>query len=162
MAYEEDKESMKKLMVLLCAGILLAGCGGKKEEAKTEEKRETKVCTVEQSGIKMEMGASAVNDIIDKVDVTMYIPLQGVDESAITDELKAQMEEAALKQYNLNKGEGVDVVTDVKDGNLSVKVSIDMNKASDQAKKVLNLENAKDSKLTDFVKSAEASGATCK
>lgn len=162
MAYEEDKESMKKLMVLICAGILLAGCGGKKEEAKTEENRETKVCTVEQSGIKMEMGASAVNDIIDKVDVTMYIPLQGVDESAITDELKAQMEEAALKQYNLNKGEGVDVVTDVKDGNLSVKVSIDMNKASDQAKKVLNLENAKDSKLTDFVKSAEASGATCK
>ena len=49
---EEDKDSMKKLMVLLCAGMLLAGCGSKKEEAKTDENRESKVCTIEQAGIK--------------------------------------------------------------------------------------------------------------
>lgn len=153
---------MKKLMVLLCAGILLAGCGSKKEEAKTDENRESKVCTIEQAGIKMELGASAVDDIIDKVDVNIIVPLQGVSESAITDELKAQMEEAALKQIGLSKGEGVDVETEAKDGNLSVKVSIDMNKASDEAKKVLNLENAKESKLSDFVKNAEAGGASCK
>ena len=67
---------MKKLMVLLCAGMLLAGCGSKKEEAKPEENRESKVCTMEQSGIKMELGASALNDIIDKVDVKVIVPLQ--------------------------------------------------------------------------------------
>lgn len=66
---------MKKLMVLLCAGMLLAGCGSKKEEAKTDENRESKVCTIEQAGIKMELGASAVDDIIDKVDVKIIVPL---------------------------------------------------------------------------------------
>ena len=153
---------MKKLMVLLCAGMLLAGCGSKKEEAKPEENRESKVCTMEQSGIKMELGASALNDIIDKVDVKVIVPLQGVSESAVTDTLKAQMEEAALKQIGLSKGGGVDVETEAKDGNLSVKVTIDMNKASAEAKKVLNLEDAKESKLSDFVKAAEATGASCK
>lgn len=162
MVYEEEKVSMKKLMVLLCAGVLLAGCGSKKEEAKTEENRESKVCTLEQAGIKMEIGASAVNDLIDKVDVTVAVPLQGVDESAITDELKAQMEEAALTQIGLEKGDGVDVSTDVKDGTLAVKVSLDINKASDKAKKALNLDEAAESKLSDFVKNAEAGGATCK
>lgn len=40
MVNEEDKESMKKLMVILCAGLLLAGCGSKKEEDKgTAENR---------------------------------------------------------------------------------------------------------------------------
>lgn len=149
---------MKKLMVLLCAGMLLAGCGSKKEEAKTDENRESKVCTIEQAGIKMELGASAVDDIIDKVDVKIIVPLQGVSESAVTDEMKSQLEEAALKQAGLSKGDGVDVETDVNDGNLSVKVSIDINKASDEAKKALNLDDAKDSKLSDFVKNAEAGG----
>lgn len=153
---------MKKLMVLLCAGMLLAGCGSKKEEAKTDENRESKVCTIEQAGIKMELGASAVDDIIDKVDVKIIVPLQGVSESAVTDEMKSQLEEAALKQAGLKKGDGVDVETDVNDGNLSVKVSIDINKASDEAKKALNLDDAKDSKLSDFVKNAEAGGASCK
>lgn len=153
---------MKKLMVLLCAGVLLAGCGGKKENAKTEENRESKVCTLEQSGIKMEMEASAVNDIIDMVDVTVNVPLQGVDASAITDELKSQIEEAALQQIGFKKGEGVDLTTDFKEDSLAVKISIDMNKASEDAKKVLNLDSSKENKLSDFVKSAEADGATCK
>lgn len=156
---------MKKLMVLLCAGLLLAGCGSKKEEDKgTAENRESKVCTLEQSGVKMEIGASAVDDIIDKVDVTIALPLEsmGVSESAITDEIKEQMETAALKQIGLDKGEGVDVTTDAKDGNLSVKVSVDINKASDEAKKLLNLEQAGESKLSEFVKTAETNGATCK
>jgi len=43
-----------------------------------------------------------------------------------------------------------------------VKFSIDINKASDEAKKALNLDDAKDSKLSDFVKNAEAGGASCK
>lgn len=152
-------------MVLLCAGLLLAGCGSKKEDDKSAaENRESKVCTIEQSGVKMEIGASAVDDIIDKVDVTIILPLEsmGVSESAITDELKAQMETAALNQIGLDKGEGVDVATDAKDGNLSVKVSVDINKASDEAKKLLNLEQAGESKLSEFVKTAETNGATCK
>lgn len=165
MVNEEDKESMKKLMVILCAGLLLAGCGSKKEEDKsTAENRESKVCTLEQSGVKMEIGASAVDDIIDKLDVTVIFPLSamGVDESTITDDMKAQMETAALKQIGVDKGEGIDVTTDLKDGNLSMKVAIDINKASDEAKKILNLEEAGESKLSDFVKSAEANGASCK
>lgn len=156
---------MKKLMVVLCAGLLLAGCGSKKEEETgTTENRESKVCTLEQAGVKMEIGASAVDDIIDKVDVTVFVPLKasGLDESAITDEMKKTMEEAALKQMGVEKGEGVDIATETKDGDLAVSVSIDMNKASDATKKALNLEEAGDSKLSDFVKNAESGGATCK
>lgn len=72
------------------------------------------------------------------------------------------METAALNQIGLDKGEGVDVATDAKDGNLSVKVSVDINKASDEAKKLLNLEQAGESKLSEFVKTVETNGATCK
>lgn len=152
---------MKKLMVLLCAGLLLAGCGGK-EESKPEENRETKVCTLEASGINMEINASAVDDIIDKIEVAITMPLDGVDEDTITDEMKTQMEEAALAQYGVEKGEGVEVSTDFSDGKLTVKVGMDIANASDKTKEALGLDKAGDQKLSEFVAEAEKNGATCK
>lgn len=130
-------------------------------KAQSKDRHESEVCTLEQSGNKMEIGVSAINNIINKISVTVFVPLDGVAESAITDELKAQIEEAALNEIGVSKGEGVGIETDIKNGNISVKVTIDINKASDATKKALNLDNAKESKLSDFVKSAEAGGATC-
>ena len=85
---------MKKLLCAAFAVLVLAGCSG---GAKTE----TKTCSMEQSGFKMDATFTAEDDSITKtsVKVTMDLSSAGLgDDTKLTDDQKKQLETAVFNQ----------------------------------------------------------------
>ena len=116
--------------------------------------RDMKVCTFygQSSGDKVIISTPAVSNIINEISINVIYSVQnlGFEESAITDDIKKQWEEAILKEMNVKMGDGVNTETDVKDGYVSIDILIDTNKAKFE-----------ETKLSDFIKTVEAEGAVC-
>ncbi|MCR0422162.1 DUF1307 domain-containing protein [[Clostridium] innocuum] len=95
---------MKKLLCAAFAVLVLAGCSG---GAKTE----TKTCSMEQSGMKMDATFTAEDDKITKtsVKVTMDLSAAGLGDNELTDDQKKQLETAVLSQLGVEEGKGVNV-----------------------------------------------------
>ena len=92
---------MKKLLCAAFAVLVLAGCSG---GAKTE----TKTCSLEESGMKMDATFTAEDDKITKtsVKVTMDLSAAGLGDKELTDDQKKQLETAVLSQLGVEEGKG--------------------------------------------------------
>ena len=112
---------MKKLLCAAFAVLVLAGCSG---GAKTE----TKTCSMEQSGMKMDATFTAEDDKITKtsVKVTMDLSAAGLGDTELTDDQKKQLETAVLSQLGVEEGKGVNVSAEFKDKNIIATVDVDM------------------------------------
>lgn len=83
---------MKKLLCAAFAVLVLAGCSG---GAKTE----TKTCSMEQSGMKMDATFTAEDDKITKtsVKVTMDLSAAGLGDTELTDDQKKTAGNCCIK-----------------------------------------------------------------
>ena len=136
---------MKKLFVAAATVIMLAGC------TQNADKKESKTCSIDMSGITMDIKMDATNEVVDNLGMNIKIPgsLLGGDASVLTEDNLKTMGNAALKQMNIEKGTGVE--------------TFDLKKADANTLKAIGItEEMKELKLTDAVKNFEAAGATCK
>ena len=146
---------MKKLLCAACAVLLLAGCGS---SAKTE----TKTCSLEQSGFKMDATFTAEDDTITKtsVKVTMDGASLGLGDTELTDEQKTLMEDAILDQLGVEEGKGVEAKVEFDDSNIIATVDIDMKEGDSSTLDALGFGGT--ASLEKTVEQAEDEGATCK
>ena len=152
---------MKKLFVFASAALLLAGCG-----SSNEVKKETKTCSIEESGLSMAVKMDAEDDIIKNFEFSMVLPstMTGMDASTLSEEALNAAGEAGLSNMGLEEGtEGVTTKVSAKEKDLQVTVNIDLNKIDEEVLKKMDLPvESKNAKLSEVVKDAEASEFTCK
>lgn len=149
---------MKKLLAAACALLLLAGCGG-------EPKTEFKTCSLEMSGMKMDIKMDAEDDVIQTINMDLNIPgtLLGGDASVLSDDDLKTMGDAMLTSLNVKEGEGISSEFSVNGKDLKAVVSFDLSKASTDVLSTLGISGNKENiKLSETVEQAEKSGATCK
>lgn len=157
---------MKKLLVCLCACLLLAACG--KDESKpaadadTGVKKETKVCTTKIEGADTEITVDAEDDVITFMTMEMKMSNMGLEGVEITDEFKDLMKSQMMKELDIDEGKGVDVDVDLKDDTMSVIVDIDMKDGNPLVLNKLGLGFMEDHKLSDFLDEADEEGIDCK
>lgn len=154
---------MKKLLVCLFATTLLFGCGSKGSEATGE--KASKTCTFSQAGITIAAQMNAVDDKIKSVKMDVSAPasmMGGTDLSALTDEDKKTVEAQILKSLSVEEGQGINVSSAFTKEAMNITVDIDLEKGNADALKAIGFTEIKDTSLTDFVKEAESSNATCK
>ena len=147
---------MKKLLCAAFAVLVLAGCSG---GAKTE----TKTCSMEQSGFKMDATFTAEDDSITKtsVKVTMDLSSAGLgDDTKLTDDQKKQLETAVFNQLGIEEGKGVNVSAEFKDKNIIATVDVDMKEGEASTLKKLGFGG--EASLKKTLEEAKESGATCK
>lgn len=146
---------MKKLLCAAFAVFVLAGCSG---GAKTE----TKTCSLEQSGMKMDATFTAEDDKITKtsVKVTMDLTSAGLKDTELTDDQKKQLETAVFSQLGIEEGKGVDVSADFKDNNIIATVDVDMKEGDASTLKKLGF--GVEASLSKTLDEAKEGGATCK
>lgn len=153
---------MKKLLALASAVLLLAGCGSSSNEVK----KETKTCSIEDSGLSMAVKMDAEDDIIKNFEFSMVLPstLTGMDASTLSEEALNAAGEAGLSNMGLEKdAKGITTKVSAKEKDLQVTVSVDLNEIEDDVLKKMKLPvESKNSKLSEVVKDAEESEFTCK
>lgn len=152
---------MKKLVAFACAALLLAGCG-----SSSEPKKETKTCTMEESGIKMSIKMDAEDDIIKKMEMTYVFPgsMLGGDISTLKEDDMKKMGDTVLSTLGISEGEGITAVFKAEGKDLKATLNIDLSKADASIlKNQFKMEgNTKNIKLSETVKSGETDGAVCK
>ena len=146
---------MKKLLCAAFAVLVLAGCSG---GAKTE----TKTCSMEQSGMKMDATFTAEDDKITKtsVKVTMDLSAAGLGDTELTDDQKKQLETAVLSQLGVEEGKGVNVSAEFNDKNIIATVDVDMKDGDSATLKKLGFGG--EASLSKTLEEAKDGGATCK
>ena len=147
---------MKKIVAGALALLVLAGCG-------SSAKKETKTCTQDLGGSMMSAKMDAEDDVIKTIDMSIDMPSSSIpyDISTLTDDQKKQLEDTLISSAGYsNIGEGMSANIEFNDDNVVIHVKIDITKTDAATLKQMNY--TKDTKLSDTVKSAEASGATCK
>lgn len=150
---------MKKLFVAAATVIMLTGC------TQNADKKESKTCSIDMSGITMDIKMDATNEVVDNLGMNIKIPgsLLGGDASVLTEDNLKTMGNAALKQMNIEKGTGVETNFTIEGKDLNAEVTFDLKKADANTLKAIGItEEMKELKLTDAVKNFEAAGATCK
>lgn len=151
---------MKKLLILATTIFMLAGCSGS-----NEPKKETKTCSMDVSGLKMDIKLDAENDIIHNLGMNITIPgsLFGGDVSVLSENDLKLMGEQVLSQLNVKQGEGITSNFAIKDKDLSAEVVFDLKKVDQSVLENFGFNGNSDNlKLSDAVKDLEAGGATCK
>lgn len=152
---------MKKLFALLCAAVVLTGCGGSGDSGGAEPVKETKTCTMSAGvGVEASIKADATDDVIEKYTVSAKVDSQGVDFSTLTEEDKKAVTEMALKQMDFTEGEGTTVDVQYAADSITVALIVDLNVAPKET--LDKMELVKGEKLSEMVKEAETGGATCK
>lgn len=149
---------MKKLIAIACMFFVLTGCSG-------ETKKESKTCSVEMSGTNVDIKMNAENDIIKTIDMNLIIPssLLGGDASVLKKNDLKTMGDAFLSALNVKEGEGVSSEFTIDGKNLKAVVKFDLSKNGTNGLSAFGITgNNKDIKLSETVKNAEISGATCK
>lgn len=146
---------MKKLLCAAFAVLVLAGCSG---GAKTE----TKTCSMEQSGMKMDATFTAEDDKITKTSVKVTMDLSAADlgDTELTDDQKKQLETAVLSQLGVEEGKGVNVSAEFKDKNIIATVDVDMKDGDSATLKKLGFGG--EASLSKTLEEAKDGGATCK
>lgn len=152
---------MKKFLAFACAAVLLAGCG-----SSSEPKKETKTCTMEESGIKMAIKMDAEDDIIKKMEMSYVLPgsMLGGDASKLKEDDLKTMGDAVISQLGIKEGEGISAAFKAEGKDLKATINIDLTKADASIlKKQFKMEgNTKNIKLSETVESGKDSGAVCK
>lgn len=145
---------MKKLLVCLCAGFLLAGCGGGSSEPVS------KTCSQElMPGAVIEMAMSGEGDVVNKAEmkVTMTFESLNLDKAKVTEEQKKQisdmMKETILKEMEMEEADGYTVDSTFDDNGLLITIGAEANVFEQTF-------NA--TKFDDMVKELEGDGFTCK
>lgn len=142
--------------------VLLAGCGSSSNDAGGT--KETKTCSSEMSGMKMDITVSGENDKTETVNIKASMTsslFNNIDFTTISDEQKEQMGEAMLTQLGIKEGDGVTVKNDFQKDSYTVDIGVDFTKTSKEVLAKIGFEDV-NMKISDYVKEAEASGATCK
>lgn len=144
---------MKKLFVCLCAGVLLAGCGGGGSKEKI-----TKTCSMEQQGINLSMVIDAEGDAVTKAVMKASAKYEDVnltkeDVDALTDEQKKAIEEQMIKSMGMEDNNSVEAKAEFTD--TAIEATLTYN--------VGDLEKLVDKTTVDeIVKVMEEQGMTCK
>ncbi len=142
---------MKKLLGVICAGLLLAGCSGGGDPVK-------KTCTMDMNGLMdAEMVLEGKGDVLEKVAINMSMPYEsiGIKKDASDEQketLKKQLEESLAEQY-ADDVSGVDITSDFDDKGLNVTISAE----ASMMEKAVNA-----SSIEEAVKDLEGEGFTCK
>ena len=125
-------------------------------------KAETKTCSMEQSGMKMDATFTAEDDKITKtsVKVTMDLSAAGLGDTELTDDQKKQLETAVLSQLGVEEGKGVNVSAEFKDKNIIATVDVDMKDGDSATLKKLGFGG--EASLSKTLEEAKDGGATCK
>lgn len=151
---------MKKLLAFACTALLLAGCG-----SSGEVKKESKTCSMEESGIKMDIKMDAEDDVIKTIELSYLMPgsLLGGDASELSEDDMKTMGDAVLGQLGVKEGEGINANFKAKDKDLVAIVNIDLSKTDASILNKMGISgNTKNVKLSETVESAEKSKMTCK
>lgn len=145
---------MKKLFMCLCAGLLLAGCGG---GAGSSEKV-TKTCSMEQQGINLSMVIDGEGDAVTKAVMKATAKYEDVnltkeDIDALTDEQKKALEDQMIKSMGMSDNDSVEAKAEFTDTAIEASITY----------KVSDLEKMVDKTTVDeIVELMEKQGMTCK
>ncbi len=142
---------MKKICSLFIAVLFivsLTGCGSSSKNEIT--------CTTEQDGTKV---IATVRT--DKDDKVTGVKMSTEMTASSKEELDTTYELMKLAEDEMNKNDGVKYSISKKDLKLIMTVDLDFNKASDEVKSELGMDDI-DTTGAEFKKNAEAEGATCK
>lgn len=143
---------VKKLLVVLGAGLLLAGCSGGGDPV-------TKTCTMDMGGIMdMEMVLDGKGDVLEKVSIKMSLPYENIDiDKDASDEekeaFKKQMEDSVADEYADSDATDVDITSSFDDKGYNVTVSAE----ASMMEKAINATS-----MDEAVKEVEKQGFTCK
>lgn len=122
---------MKKLLVVLCAAFVLAGCGGSGDSESTVKK----TCKAEQEGIAITMDLEGKDDVLSKVSLNINAPYTAMAPMGLTKDMvdkadadvKKQasdtMKNVMLQTMNLDEDDGYTVTSDFDDEGWKMSVS---------------------------------------
>ena len=142
---------MKKFLAVLCAGLLLTGCGGSKEKT-------TKTCSIEGPGAKVEMVMDAEGDTVTaaKMNMSLAYTALGITKDDVADKSDDDVQklvDTMLKEYDLDDMDGVSAKGSFDDEGLKIVITIEIS----SLEQMLGATS-----LDDMVKEAETQGYTCK
>ncbi len=122
---------MKKLLVVLCAAFVLAGCGGSGDSESTVKK----TCKAEQEGIAITMDLEGKDDVLSKVSLNINAPYTAMAPMGLTKDMvdkadadvKKQasdtMKNVMLQTMHLNEDDGYTITSDFDDEGWKMSVS---------------------------------------
>ncbi len=148
---------MKKLLAVLCCGMLLVGCGESKPKAEVTK------CSMDLMGMEMAIQVEAVDGIANKMAYVMTIPesMAGVDFAEITDEEKKQVEEMFVSSMG-DEAMAEKCVITYDDDNMIISMDLDFEKDKDMIESLAGeLPSDEDLKVDSFVTEMEDAGFTC-
>lgn len=150
---------MKKLLVVLCAAFVLAGCSGGSDEGAVK-----KTCTAEQQGIIITMDLEGSGDTLTKVSMNINAPYSAMAAQGLTKEMidsvgeegketaSDTMKDVMLKSLDLNEDD-YDVTASFDDEGWKMSVS---------AEAGIFEQTFNASSMDDMVKELSDGGFTCK
>lgn len=151
---------MKKLLVVLCAAFVLAGCGGSGSGETVK-----KVCEAEQQGIKITMDLEGTDDVISKIAMNINAPYSAMAPFGLTkdmidgagDDVKEQasevMKDTMMKTMDLNEDDGYTVTSVFDDEGWKMSVG---------AEASIFEQTFNASSMDEMTKELEDGGFTCK
>lgn len=142
---------MKKVYGLVFAVLFLISITGCGSSAKNEI-----TCTTKDEDAKIVATVKT-----DKNDKIVSVKMSTEMAASSKDELNATYELMKAGSEEMNKNEGVKYSISKKDLTLIMTVELDLNKATDEIKSTLGMDDI-DTTGAEFRKNAEADGATCK
>ena len=122
---------MKKLLVVLCAAFVLAGCGGSGDSESTVKK----TCKAEQEGIAITMDLEGKDDVLSKVSLNINAPYTAMAPMGLTKDMvdkadadvKKQasdtMKNVMLQTMHLNEDDGYTITSVFDDEGWKMSVS---------------------------------------
>lgn len=143
---------MKKLLGVLCAGMLLAGCSGGGGDPVT------KTCSMDMGGVmEMEMVLDGTEEVLEKVSINMSMPYENMNITKdASDEdkeaFKKQMEESMAEEYADDEAD-VDITSEFDDKGYHMTISAE----ASMMEKTFN-----STSMEEAVKVVEEQGFTCK
>jgi len=155
------KFEMKKLLAVLCAAFVLAGCGG----GDKQENVVKKTCSMEQEGIAVVMDMEGKDDVLTKVAMNVSasydaMAAQGLSKDMIDslDEDKKKeaadvMKKTMLEAVDLDEDDGYTITSEFDDEGWKMTIS---------AEASIFEQTFNASSLDDMVKEMTEAGFTCK
>ncbi|MDE6475553.1 MAG: lipoprotein [Erysipelotrichaceae bacterium] len=147
---------MKKIVIIACTVLLLAGC----QSATTG--KESKVCNYDVGGTKMSYKLEADNDVLQKIDVVEELSKSIIDEKALaelTDEKKALIKKLALTQLGIEDDENITISFEAKEGVVVSTISFDLTKLENFDLSKLGMGKSK--KLSTALQAFKSAGIEC-
>ena len=148
---------MKKIVIMACAVLLLAGC-----QSAAPAGKESKVCNYSVGSTKMSYKLEADNDILQKIDVVEELSSSVLDEKGLaelSDEKKALIKKLALTQLGIEDNENITISFDVNEGKVVSTISFDLTKLENFDLSKLGI--GKSNKLSTALQAFKSAGIEC-